>query len=260
MLIDECPNCKRRISWSRKRLRVCSCNFDWRESLAPPVVEQELRLTRHIYQLCGLSVAGADMPKLSEPLSRLSLNDLLRTLFFVAGQQMGLSSTTSRHLVAARRNQNFHGILINAYSVFDNWPASYFRFLDQRRVRERKVTRTYQRMKSALYREFGSFYSGLHSVLSGSQFDFMRYAFIEYVTQNRMLDCLPDTMSKNPIEDSLKSRYLLKSDARRLLGVDYAWINHRIRTGGLRTIVRSKGKKRLIFIKVEDVAKLRSEH
>jgi hypothetical protein len=163
-------------------------------------------------------------------------------------------------LVAAGKRKNFHSMLTAAYSVFDNWPVNYFGFLDQRKVQERKVIRMYQRMKSALYGEFGSFYSGLHSVLSGNQFDFMRGAFIEYVTQKQTLDCLPNTRSNNPIEDSLKSRYILKSDARRLIGSDYAWINHCIRTGRLRTIVRSKGKKRLIFIKVEDIAKLRSEH
>ncbi|MCA1617776.1 MAG: TniQ family protein [Acidobacteria bacterium] len=260
LLIDECPKCKRQISWSRKIVTVCSCKFDWRESPASSVVEQGLRLTRHIYQLCGLPVAGEAQPKLPEPISKLSLNDLLLALFFVAGQQRGFSAATSRHLVAAGKSKNFHRLLTEAYSVFDNWPVNYFRFLDQRRAQERKVTRTYQRMKSTLYREFGSFYSGLHSVLSGSQFDFIRGVFVEYLTQKRMLDCLPDTMSNNPIEDSLKSRYVLKSDARRLTGADYAWINHCIRIGRLRTIVRSKGKKRLIFIKVEDVAKLRSEY
>lgn len=241
-------------------MAICSCKFDWREFSVSPVGEQELRLTCHIYQLCGLSIAEAESQKLSERISRLSLNDLLRALFFVAGQQRGLSSATSRNLVAVGKSQNFHSILTEAYPVFENWPINYFRFLDQRRVLERKVTRTYQRMKSTLYGEFGSFYSGLHSVLSGSQFDFMRGAFIEYVTQNRMLDCLPDPMNNKTVEDALKSQYVLKSDVRRLLGVDYAWINHRIETGTLRTIVRSKGKKRLIFIKVEDVARLRIEH
>lgn len=125
---------------------------------------------------------------------------------------------------------------------------------------ERTVTRTYQRMKSALYGEFGSFYSGLHNVLSGGQFDFMRGAFIEYITQNRMLNCLPDSMSHKTVEDSLRSQYILKSDVRRLLGVDYSWINYHIATGGLKTAVRSKGKKRLIFIKAEDIARLGAEH
>jgi hypothetical protein len=119
---------------------------------------------------------------------------------------------------------------------------------------------TYQRMKSALYEEFGSFYSGLNNVLSGNQFDFMRGAFIEYITQNRMLNCLPDPMSHKPVEDSLRSQYILKSDVRKLLGVDYAWINNHIATGRLRTVVRSKGKKRLIFIETGDVARLRAEH
>ncbi len=257
LLIDECPKCNRRISWSRKSVRLCSCKFDWREHLAPPVAEQELRLTHHIYQLCGLSVAGTGLPKLAEPLSRLSLNDLLRVLFFVAGQQRGLSAATSRHLIPAGKSKNFHSILTEAYSVFENWPINYFKFLDQRRVRERNVTRTYQRMKSALYGEFGSFYSGLHGVLSGSLFNFMRDAFTDYITQNQIPGCLLAPIRNTPVEDSPMSQYVLKSDVRRLLGVNYTWINYCIEAGKLRTIVRSKGKKRLVFIKVDDIVRLR---
>lgn len=257
LLIDECPKCKRRISWLRRNVTVCSCKFDWRESPASSVVEQELRLTRHIYQLCGLSVAGTDPQKLPEPISSLSLNDLLRALFFVAGQQRGLSSATSRHLVSAGKSKNFHSILTEAYSVFNNWPANYFRFLDQRRVQEQKVTRTYQRMKSALYGEFGSFYSGLHGVLSGRQFDFMRIAFIDYVSQKRLGD---HHSSRRPQKSSRAlpgGPYVLKSDVRRLLGVDYGWINHRIKAGEVRSLVRNKGKKRLIFVDLTEITKLK---
>jgi hypothetical protein len=255
LLIDECPKCKKRISWSRKKVTVCPCKFDWRESPTSQVVERDLRHTRHIYQLCGLSVARADPPKLIEPFSRLSLNDLLRALFFVAGQQRGISAATSRHLVAAGKSQNFHSILTEAYSVFDNWPVNYFRFLDERRTQERAVTRAYQRMKSALYGEFGSFYSGLHSLLRENQFDFLRGNFIEYITRNRMGNYPPGSIQHKVAEDSIKGEYLLKSDVRRLLGVDNAWVNHLLETGRLRSVVRSKGKRRLIFIKVEDVAR-----
>jgi hypothetical protein len=90
------------------------------------VPEQYLKLPHHIYQLCGLSVDKASPFKLCEPILRLSLKDLLRALFFVAGQQRGLSAATSRHLVAAGKSKNFHSILVEAYSVFDNCPASYF--------------------------------------------------------------------------------------------------------------------------------------
>jgi hypothetical protein len=223
------------------------------------MVEQELTLTRHIYQLCGLSVAGAGPLKLSEPFPRLSLSDLLRTLFFVAGQQRGLSSATSRHLVAAGESKNFHSILTEAYSVFDNWPVNYFRFLDQRRAQEKKVTRAYQRMKSALYGEFGSFYSGLHNILPGNQFDFMRIALMDYVIQNRIHSSFPNSKLSEAIADFPSGQYVLKSDARRLLGTSYGWVNNCIRQGKIRCISRSKGMKRLIFVDVADIAKLMHE-
>jgi len=232
----------------------CTCTFDWRKSPAAPVAEQELELTRHIYQLCGLSAGKNNQRRFSEPASRLSLNDLLTALFFIAGQSKGISSATSKHLVAKGTNHNFHDLLTKTFSVFKDWPNNYFGFLKQREIQERNVTRSYQRMKSTLYKDFGSFYSGLQGVLSGEQFDFMRSAFIEYVTQSRARDCLSDSISRKPIEDFPKDEYVLKSDVRRLLGVNNVWINHHIEAGKLKTVVRSKGKKRLIFIKLRDVA------
>lgn len=257
LLLDECPNCSKRISWSRNRVPFCTCKFDWRDSPVSTVSEQELRLTRQIHRLCNLTDKAGNSESFPEPVSRLTLNDILLVLFFIAGQFRGISSTTTTHLQSSGRNQAFHNTLTNAYLIFENWPSNYFKFLDRRRIHERNVSRSYQRMKSTLYRDFGSFYSGLHSVLSGSQFDFMRSAFIDYVIRNRAEDGLSNSKPKKASGESFKNQYLLKSDVRRLLGVDYKWINYQIRTGKIRFVVRSKGKKRLIFIDVADVPKLK---
>jgi hypothetical protein len=237
-------------------VRVCSCKFDWQDSPVSTVVDEELNLTRHIHQLCGLPADG-NQQELSGPVTKLSLNDLLRALLFIAGQQRGLSAVTSRHLVAAGKSQNFHNILTEAYAIFENWPINYFRFLDRRRVQERSVTRSYQRMKSALYGEFGSFYSGLHSILSDRQFDFMRIAFIDYITQKQAGGCNLSRHPRRRGKDSLNGPYVLKSDARRLLGVEYPWIDHHIREGQIKTLVQSKGKKRLIFVDLIDITKVK---
>lgn len=257
LLLDECPNCSKRISWSRNRVSFCTCQFDWRNSPVSILPRQELRLTSQIHGLCNLSDKAGNSELFPEPISRLTLDGLLLILFFIAGQCRGLSSTTSTHLLGAGSNKAFHDILTNAYLIFENWPSNYFRFLDLRRIHERNVNRNYQRMKSTLYRDFGSFYSGLHSVLSGSQFDFIRSAFIDYLIKNRMEDGLSNSTPKKTVGGSFKSRYLLKSDVRRLLGVDYRWINYQIRMREIKVVVRSKGKKRLIFIDVADVPKLK---
>lgn len=259
-LIDECPRCNKRVSWSRNNVAFCPCKFDWRLSPATPVVEQELGLTRHIYQLCGLPAGGNSKRGFSEQASKLSLNDFLTALFFIVGQSQGISSVTSKHLVAKKTKQNFHDLLTKAFSVFENWPNNYFGFLERRAVQEKSVTRSYERMKSTLYSDFGSFYSGLHDALSGNRFDFMRSAFIDYISQNRVPGCLPVSMRSGIDKDSFKGQYILKSDVRRLLRVDNVWINRQIEIGKLKTLTRSKGKKRLIFIKVEDIARLKIEH
>jgi hypothetical protein len=257
LLIDECPSCNKRISLFRKHVGTCSCQFHWRDSPALPVKEPELRLAKYVYQLCGLLADENDSQELFPALQKLTLNDLLLALFFIAGQHRGISSATSKHLVSIGRNKDFHGTLIKAHTVFENWPNNYFRFLDERRIQERKATGNYPRMKSALYGEFGSFYSGLHGVLSGSQFDFMRGAFIDYITQKRIGDRRSSLRPQKLIRDSPDGPYVLKSDVRRLLGVDYGWINHRIRAGEVKFLVRNKGKKRLIFVDLINITKLK---
>lgn len=259
LLIDECPNCGKHLPWPRNKVLVCTCKYDWRCSPRTAVSEQQLKLTRQIYRLCALPSDASKSNSFPESVSGLTLDALLLVLFFIAGQSKGVSSTTNSHLVSAGGNQSFHDVLNIAYSVFENWPSNYFEFLNRRRAHEKNVRRTYQRIASSFYREFGSFYSGLYKVLSGNQFDFMRSAFIDYSNQVRMLEYLPSSVSNEETGDPLKSQYISKSDVRRLLGVDNRWINHRIEMSKLKTITRSKGKKRLIFIRVEDFIRLTSE-
>ena len=255
-LINECPKCKKRISWSRRSVVLCPCKFDWRESPAISVSEQELKLSRHIHQLCGVSASIGNRRRFSGPASKLSLNDFLTALFFVAGQSKGISSATSKKLAAKGADRNFHGLLTEAFSVFEDWPNNYFRFLKGRAAQEKGVPRTHQRLKSPLYRDFGSFYSGLHGVLSGAPFNFMRSAFIEYVTNNWSAGC-NSTLEFCKATGSVQgNQYVLKSDVRGLLGADPRWLDEQIARGRLRSVVRSKGKRRLIFIDVSGLSEI----
>ena len=59
--------------------------------------------------------------------------------------------------------------------------------------------------------------------------------------------------------DAQNNQYILKSDLRRLLGVDYVWTDRQVNVDKLKSLVRSKGKKRLIFIELNSLTKLRQE-
>lgn len=259
LLISECPRCNKRIPWARKSVTLCPCEFDLRQSPAAHASEHELKLSSHIHRLCGLPSGGSDQDRLSGPASELLLNDFLTGLFFVAGQSKGISAATSKNLAVNGTDRDLHDRLTEAFSVFEDWPNNYFRFLEGRAEQEKGIARPYQRMKSEFYSMFGSFYSGLCGVLAAIQFDFMRDAFIEYSARNGAGGSAHSPASRKGSAKHTSRGYVLKSDLRRLLGVDYAWIGQHIRAGNLRTEVHSRGKKRLIFVALEDATKLKQK-
>lgn len=259
LLIDECPNCGKPLTWLRNRVSVCSCEFDWRESAPLPVKESELTLTQHVHQLCGLPIYNTDTQEQinQNPVSKLSLQDLLLTIFFIAGQRQGLSVSTGRRLLAFRRNKDLHELFTTAYSAFEDWPHIYYRFLDWVREQEKNLPLNRQRQRSVLYREFGKFYLALFKILSKEQFAFVKNAFIDYLLGTWEGYCVSSLCSKKNAASRLKSRYISKIDARRLLETDDKYIKQIIRTGELKTVGLSKGKKRLIFVELTDIVKLR---
>jgi len=129
--------------------------------------------------------------------------------------------------------------------------------LDRTIDQERNVDPIRQRLKSALYRDFGKFYIGLYNKLTAGQFEFIKKSFIEYL--NDMWDggYISTLDSKKGITPQHKSKYISRIDARRLLEADDDQIYQLIGMGKVKTMVQSKGKKRLIFIDLADVSRLK---
>lgn len=60
LLLDECPNCMKRISWVRKNVSICRCGYDWRLATSALVEDAELLLIRQIYQHCRLHSGNSE--------------------------------------------------------------------------------------------------------------------------------------------------------------------------------------------------------
>lgn len=257
LLVDECSSCGKRIAWIRKSVCMCSCNFDWRESLPITVNESELTLTSHVHQLCGLSIDKSYIwDTIIYPARGLSLHNLFLALLFIAGQYQWRLITNGRNLVPLGRNKDFHAIFIEAFSVFDDWPDNYYKFLDWIREKQTSISLNHQRQKSVLYKEFGKFYIDLFKTFSENQFDFIKKGFMEYVMERwKSFYTLSFSQKKDSIARP-NSKYVSKNDAKRLLEIFDEQINQLIKTGKLKSIVRSKGMKRLILVDVMDIVKL----
>jgi hypothetical protein len=257
MLLDECPNCKLPIKWRRSSVSSCPCKFDWREYAAPTVQDHEVKLARVIHCLCGLP-CGEDIHYFSRknPALKLSLQDLTQAVIFMAGQLQGLSLATSWPLLSVVSVKDFHRLFTGAYYIFDDWPNHFYEFLNWWCANKRPANSGYQRLHSVLYKDFGKLYMSLYKKFSDNQFDFIREAFIDYLVKYwNGCDLSSFARNKN-VGRSNKVKYVSKSDARYLLDTNDEWINHFIWIGKLKTKVRSKGKKRLIFVALADIIRL----
>jgi hypothetical protein len=163
-------------------------------------------------------------------------------------------------LAVERRISELHELLSKAYSVFEDWPNSYFRFLDWRRTQEGNIAPADTTLKTGVRKEFGKFYTGLNRYLPSGQHDFMRHAFTEYLAAHWVGGHLSNlNRGASAKLDSNKGSYVSKVMARQMLGVDQKWLEHFISVGKLRAVVRNMGKKRLFLIEAESLASLKAQ-
>src|ERR1044072_4046428 len=260
LLIDECRGCEKRISWGRPGVSVCSCKYDWREASSRRVDDSELKVCRHIYPLCGLPAGDPDLRcEGSSPLDELKLGGLLSTLSFFAAQHTGKLDTKARVTHTGRRNEEVHRLLVQAISVFEDWPKKFEQFITWRRGRFVRPGNKKFNMQTGLHKEFGTFYLGLYSYLPCPQFDFLRSAFERYVTDYWDGGYASTMVSYRGVEVP-EAKYVGLVEAMKRLGMAGDWVNRLISSGELKAVRRSKGKKRLVLIEANSIEALKQKY
>jgi hypothetical protein len=146
MLIDVCTGCGRRISWSRRKVSVCRCGFDWRNCRPSGADADALEASRQVFRLCqqtDLIPAGEGE---GNPLYGLSLENFCRALTLLAGYHLFIGG--GGWLKSKTENRNCHEAYSRAWRAFAEWPAGFYRFLFE--VRHRTGRRV---SESRLYRQ-----------------------------------------------------------------------------------------------------------
>jgi hypothetical protein len=186
LLLDACPECKKPISWIRRRMSVCRCGFDWRKSRSVPVPDTECEVTRQVHSLCGLS-GGDDSRRdakiADSPLYRLGLQPFASALIFVTSQLteaalkkgQRIVDTKGKYFARSHTNAEVHALLCRALTVFEDWPENYYSLLDMRRAE-----RSADGLAAGRRNYFREYKSALFVQLAGSDFDFIRNTFREY--------------------------------------------------------------------------------
>lgn len=182
LLIDHCPNCNRKINWTRPALNICHCEFDFRKSSIVLLPRGELRFTTYLFQDFGL-IAFSKEEIFEYPLNNLAGNDLLKLLFFAAAHFAEMPDYSGTSISKYKNNAEIHKYLNQAVEVFDDWADSYHHFIRLWKKQQLKYFINCKQLymsKVELPRKWSDyelFNQILHQVLYEEQFSFMHEEF-----------------------------------------------------------------------------------
>lgn len=189
LLIDRCPQCDKPIHYRRDRMCFCSCGWDFRATETTPVLEKELRLVRRIYQLCGFAPSigiNETSAKMPNALAHLDLSGLLQSLFLVCAQVLNgdIWGKFLSHLTVSER----HRILNESLNVYDDFPINFFKFLTSLKVVFNHRIEALNSPKASKRQTvvYHGITRTLTNLLAGSQFEFLRCAFGEFLSREKI--------------------------------------------------------------------------
>ena len=189
LLMGGCPSCGKNISWNRSKVSVCTCGQDWRDISQPEAHEPGKILSRLIGHICGLSTSDKSStdPTVkgttgqsdtnNNPLSNISLGELLASVYFIVGLQHGVIDTTGKQYAVKLSNKDLHEALTEATAVFEDWPNNYYKFIEECRGNISMGSG-----QSGIYKDFGRMYDPLFVRKNNPLPEFMREEFKKYIT------------------------------------------------------------------------------
>jgi TniQ len=252
LLIDTCPKCKRRLKAIRNRLSVCVCGCNWSELQPRLRPEHEITVSRLIYQLCGL-LPLAPSKERRNPLQSLALQDFVVVLTFIAGLECEMSWATGRPSKSIKLlNEDLHAYITKAYQVFENWPHNFHQFLDEKSRGDVRLNPRDGKLDTALKEEFGALFKRLYGDLRGPQFDFLRDAFAQHLT-NRLKAQYEEVNGFFSIPASDGDKYISVAEARRLLKISHESLSEFVKTGKIAFAIRNQDNTLRYLLRLADV-------
>ena len=259
LLLDTCPKCKRRLRAIRNRMSVCACGCDWSE--LPPDLrrEHEIAVSRRIYQLCG--VLPLDHPSSDRNrLQSLALQDFVMVLTFIAGVEAEMSWATGRPSKSIKlRNEDLHRYFTKAYQVLEHWPHNFHQFLDKKSNGNVRFNPRDGKLDTALKEEFGALFKQLYGDLRGSQFDFLREAFAQYLN-NRLRAQYESIDGLFSLHASDDDKYITVTEARRLLKLSHNSILDLVKTGEIALTIKNQDRTLRYLLRLTDVESVRIKY
>ena len=261
VLIDTCPQCRKRISCVRNRLSVCACEYDWLKIDSEIIPENELALSSQVYYLCGLLPPTTSTERANKnPLHKLNLRDLAVVTTFIAGLYGSISwavGVPTKSIELA--NKDLHKLYTRATLIFEDWPHNFHGFLEEQSTGEYKYGTYYGKLETALKREFRSFYKGLYKKIPNDQYGFMKDSFAEFLTKRWKSGSTQSLGRSLTFSSSDKSsEYISINAARQLLKINHHSIFDLIKAREIEGVIQNNGTTLRHMVRRADVEKVKS--
>ena len=242
-LLEQCPRCKRSLSWSRNTVAFCNCGLDLRLAKTALVHGPELVLNQLIY-----GAAKQDAPTITNDyglpigsLVPLGLSELL-DFITIAGSIAHIGNGQQDQTALILSLSNARELVTNAVECISDWPKNFHTIL--RSLHEpRRSAKTFSLSKELtnLTRR------KLHKIIRQSGFEFLRDALTEYFYQN-WDGSQAKTSLVVPSVRRVQTRYLTRHDVTQMFRSHHYTINRLLRDGILEGNVIGKGRNKVHLI------------
>ena len=244
-LVDTCSACAAPISWKRDQLLHCICGKYLADESACAAPAAVVRLSQALQ-----SVALGGKPIDMTVFHGLSLGQCVRLVRLLGTYGNGGGRSVPQKVDQVDTLQVSWPITSMAAEILGSWPAGLTSLLEKLRAHGSAED------KGKLFKAFRGFYSALYNGFRDAEFDFLRAAFENYVSEhwtgaigkrNRRLD-----------ESVLKTMsWIPANHACRVLAVSRRRLNDLIQEGHLRGEKRlTAGHREFIVVKRSDVETL----
>jgi len=224
------------------------------------VAEPEIAVSRRVYELCEAISNEKPDEQLHNPLNALNLRDFIVAITFVAGLDREISWATGRPSKSIKlSNKELHELHTRAYVIFDEWPLNFFELL-KRQSRSHVRLRPYDgKLDTALNKEFGCLYRSLYLDLPGTQFDFLRNAFTQFLTLRISSLSLPAPGTSSRSSSSESQKYISLVAARRTLKITNAALFELVTEGEIHCVIINGRRNPEFAVNKLDVERVVSE-
>ncbi len=221
-LHDLCPACGEALSWNRPHVATCACGFELRNAVPETASGNAVLLAREIGLRLKSDVElgndGMDM------LRTLDMESLLRLVWFLGAYSRNAHRKPQK-VVGLETVAIATAMVDSAVSILSDWPAGFHRLLDEIAARQKPAT-----SNNKLGARFGNFYGALYKSFPGSEFEFLRRGFEEYLRAN-WAGQLAKRNKRLSIELRTAHEWVSIAEAARLLNMRTDKVRHLIESG-----------------------------